>query len=196
MSALTSEPRSLAKGAVTIGPGHWSARRINRLIAMHSASTRYLEIGLGDGRTLERVRASQRWGVDPSPRFDTSDLPQGVRILEMSSDHFFQAAEALEEFHVIYIDGFHRFGQTYKDLRNSLARLAPDGSILIDDTVPCDEISGIPDQAVSLQRRRELGMRGSPWHGDVWKVVVAIAVLHPELEFRTIMGSGNPQTLV
>lgn len=196
MSVPSPLLRSLARDPATVGAGHWAARRINRLLAMHPVPTRYLEIGLAKGLTLECVNASARWGIDPSPRFNTSDLPPGVRIFASASDDCFGARDPLGEFHVIYIDGLHHFGQTYRDLVNSLAHLAPNGSILIDDTVPCDEISGIPDQALSLQRRRELGMVGTPWHGDVWKAVAAIAALHPRLEFRTIVGSDNPQTLV
>jgi hypothetical protein len=196
MSQPAPELRRLERGPVVIGPGHWSARRINRLLAAYPAPHSYLEIGLSMGLTFERVSAQVRWGVDPSPRFDTEFLPAGVQIFVKSSDHFFETTRPATRFDVVYIDGLHQFRQVYRDLLNSIAHLAPRGSVLIDDTVPCDEVSAIPDQRRSLMRRAELGCAGTPWHGDVWKAVVAIAQLHPELDFRTIIGSGNPQTLV
>ena len=54
----------------------------------------------------------------------------------------------------------------------------------------------MPDLRASLARRSELGLEDQPWQGDVWKLVVHVARHHPELEFRTILGSGNPQTLL
>lgn len=196
MSDSIPQLRRLATSAPPIGPRCWAARRINRLLARHAPHPRYLEIGLGAGLTLECVAARTRWGVDPSPRFDTSDLPEGVRILECTSDSFFETLDGTAEFDVVFVDGLHVFQQAYRDVLHSLRHLATSGSILIDDTVPCDEVSGIPDQDASIRRRRELGLTGTPWHGDVWKVVVAIATLHPELEYRTIVGSGNAQTLL
>ena len=68
--------------------------------------------------------------------------------------------------------------------------------LLIDDTVPSDEFSAIPDQEASYRAREEAGLEGRPWHGDVWRVVMLLDRHHPELEWRTIVDEGNPQTLV
>jgi hypothetical protein len=70
------------------------------------------------------------------------------------------------------------------------------GVILIDDTVPIDEYSAIPDQEASYLARDGAGLEGRPWHGDVWRVVMLLDRHHPELEWRTIIDNGNPQTLV
>jgi hypothetical protein len=67
---------------------------------------------------------------------------------------------------------------------------------LIDDTVPSDEFSAIPDQDASYRARDAAGLEGRPWHGDVWRVVMLLDRHHPELEWRTIIDGGNPQTLV
>jgi hypothetical protein len=113
----------------------------------------------------------------------------------VTSDRFFEELDEGAQFDVIFIDGLHTFEQTYRDLVNALTHMH-DGAILIDDTVPCDEVSAIPDQAASLARRRALGLEERPWHGDVWKLVACLA-RHPRgLDFRTIVGSGNPQTLI
>jgi hypothetical protein len=176
-------------------PGSWSARRINVLVRRLPGPVRYLEIGVYEGGTLENIVANSRWGVDPVPRFDTSRLPDNVEFFEGTSDEFFLQLERSIAFDVVFIDGWHTFEQAYRDLINAFSHI-DDGVVLVDDTVPCDEVSAIPDQRQSLARRRELGLSGGPWYGDVWKVVVCLARHHPELDYRTIIGSGNPQTLV
>jgi hypothetical protein len=157
---------------------------------------RYLEIGVNLGRTIENVNVvGQRWGVDPNPQFDLSRLPKGLEIFALTSDEFFAQLGPDERFDVVFIDGLHTFEQTYTDLLNTLAH-QDEGAVLIDDTVPCDDVSAMPDMAASFAKRQEMGLDGLPWHGDVWKVVACVARHHEDLEFRTIMGSGNPQTLL
>lgn len=174
-----------------------SAGRVNALLHGLPRARSYLEIGVEHGFTLENVDVEQRWGVDPAPTFDLSRLPKGVRFFKETSDEFFQQLEQGTCFDVVFLDGLHTFEQTYKDLLNTLAHLR-EGAVLIDDTVPFDEVSAMPDQRASLAKRSELGLEGLWWHGDVWKIVVCIARHHPELEFRTILGprSENPQTLL
>ena len=177
------------------GTRPWSPRRVNAVLRMLSRPARYLEIGVDEGRTLENISATERWGVDPSPKFDTGRLPEGTRFVPVTSDEFFASAEGAQHFDVVFLDGLHTFEQTYQDLLNSFNLTGPVG-VLVDDTVPYDEVSAMPDVLASLARRRELGLPGWFWHGDVWKVVVCIARHHLDLSFRTIVGSGNPQTLV
>ena len=173
-----------------------SVRRLNRLLGLMSLPTTYLEIGVLKGITLENVRSATRVGVDPHPKFNTKRLPPNLKFFSETSDEFFAHLDAQEKFDLIFLDGLHTHGQTYKDLTNSLAHLNVDGAILLDDTVPSDEVSAIPNQAESYQRRRELGLTDRPWHGDVWKVVWILKNLHPELGWGTITDRGNPQTLV
>ena len=47
-----------------------------------------------------------------------------------------------------------------------------------------------------MQYRSALGDDDLSWHGDTFKVVFALHDFHPGLNYRTIVGSGNPQTLV
>lgn len=192
----TGQPRVLLPKPPRAGAAQlWSPRRINALFRGLPCAGRYLEIGVESGFTLENIEVDARWGVDPAPRFDLSRLPRRVEFFEGTSDEFFQQLGHDTDFDVAFIDGLHTFEQTYKDLLNTLAHLR-DGAVLLDDTVPSDEISAIPDQRASLARRRELGLDGRPWHGDVWKLVVCVARHLPELDFRTILGTDNPQTLL
>jgi hypothetical protein len=189
-------PRKLAPSPV-LGHGGHSARRINRLLEAIPGAERYLEIGLEAGYTFESVYAQVRWGVDPRPRFDVKHLPVGVHVAVTTSDEFFGHLEPEESFDVVFLDGLHTFRQTYRDLVNA-CRVCPEGAIIIDDVVPFDEVSAMPNQEESLQMRSRRGLGSSPylWHGDVFRVILCIREYHPELSFRTLVGADNPQTLV
>ncbi len=172
-----------------------SARRINRLFDGLPGAVRYLEIGLEFGYTFKNVQAPVRWGVDPNPRFDIKRLPTGTHVAVMTSDEFFEDIDPCASFDVVFIDGLHTFRQTYRDLMNAL-RVCPRGVILIDDVVPSDEVSAIPDREKSFRERSLRGLTGYPWHGDVFRVLLCVKAHHPELSFRTIVGMDNPQALV
>lgn len=194
--ASKMRPRRLAPSPSPDHSGH-SARRINALLQAMPSANRYLEIGLEEGYTFENVSAPIRWGVDPRPRFDLSHLPAGAHVAVSTSDEFFESLTAEDSFDVIFLDGLHTFRQTYRDLVNA-CQVCPQGVILIDDVVPADEISAMPDQEKSLRERSRRGLEGSPflWHGDIFRVVLCVRQHHPELSFCTLVGAGNPQTLV
>jgi len=179
----------------TAAPG-WSPRRINRLITALDAKS-YLEIGVQEGHTLWAVNSKRRTGVDPVFRFDATkvDLPN-VTLLEVSSDRFFRELGPDQQFDVIFIDGLHTFEQTYRDLCNSLLHVSPRSVLLLDDTWPSDVFSSLRDQDRARSLRAGSGSADQSWHGDVFKVVFAIHDFHFGLNYRTITGSGNPQTLV
>ena len=174
---------------------NWSARRINTLYQAMDFAQAYLEVGLFTGMTFQDVQLPTRVGVDPAPKFSLADLPKGVSVHAVTSDEYF-AANPDANFDLVFLDGLHTFRQTYTDLINAL-RTCPDGPILIDDTVPSDEVSAIPDQEESRRERSRRGWSGFPWHGDVFKVILCVHDAHPELSVRTIDdGSGNPQSVV
>ena len=70
------------------------------------------------------------------------------------------------------------------------------GPALIDDTVPDSAETALPDLDEALAAAPAAGDLSGRWHGDVWKVVAALALHHPELSLRTIVEVGNCQTLV
>jgi len=173
--------------------GNWSVRRINSLHTALPHLQNYLEIGLAKGRTFEHVTLPNRVGVDPNPQFNVDSLPARTSVFVATSDEFF--ASVSDTFDVVFLDGLHTYQQTYRDLLAALG-VTPTGVILVDDVVPSDEASALPDEAVSLATRRRLGLPGKKWHGDVFRMVMCLVDHHPELAFRTIVGSGNEQLLV
>lgn len=189
----TGRPRRLLSAPAT-SRTTWSARRINAVRRRVPGMTRYLEIGVQYGRTLEQVEFPLRVAVDPEPRFDRTHLPAGVHVHPCTSDAYFAEFARPDSFDLVFVDGLHEFRQTYRDVLNAL-RVCPDGPILIDDVVPHDATSALADQEVSLAERRRLGLPGRFWHGNVYLVVVALHRFHPELHLRTL-GQDNPQTLL
>lgn len=177
--------------------GDHSARRINKLIEAVPQWVRYLEIGVLFGTTIENVRAPERWGVDPQPQFDINHLPRGVIIVPKTSDEFFGDLAPEQQFDLVFVDGLHTFRQAYRDVINGL-QVCQNGLILLDDVVPCDQASAIPDYVEAMTEARRLSLERPPevWHGDVFRVLHCIVRYHPELSFRTIVGPDNPQAVI
>jgi len=174
-----------------------SARRINRIAALVNAQ-RYLEIGVAHGRTFRNVTIGAKVGVDPKFRFDLESLRRAGSVFhEMTSDEYFRSHAGLAKFDLIFLDGLHQFRQSFRDFCNSLL-CAHDGTIwVIDDVVPSDVYSAWPVMHESLDFRRRSGDDARRvWHGDVFKLVFAIHDFFPMLSYATVVGSGNPQTLV
>lgn len=173
-----------------------SARRINAL-AGRLGARRYLEIGVHEGRTFLGVEVPERVGVDPRFAFDTAAVANDTTVLHaMTSDRFFAEAAGTGPFDIVFIDGLHVFEQVVRDLTNTLAWTGWRSAILIDDTVPSDVFSTHRVQQEALRMRREAGGQSLDWHGDVFKIPFLIHDFFPVLDYRTITGADNPQTLV
>lgn len=173
---------------------NWSARRINAIAKLNSAQ-HYLEIGVNEGQTFVDVEIEHKDAVDPDFKFDISKhASDKVRFFETTSDAFF-TSDKPKQYDVIMIDGLHTFEQTFRDLLCSLRFAHAKTVWLIDDTVPSDVFSAIPKQGVCYKERQQAGLGGWQWHGDVFKMVPAIHDFLPTLDYATLIGSGNPQTM-
>jgi hypothetical protein len=177
-------------------PVNHSVRRIKTLAEALNAQS-YLEIGVNRGVTFLNVPIMQKTAVDPKFLFDTTLITDSNVVLkEMTSDDFFSTLPTTQKYNIIFIDGLHTFEQTYRDLCNSLLHANDRTVFLIDDTKPNDVYSSFPHQRKAVNYRRQAGGVGPQWHGDVFKVIFALHDFHPGLNYRTIVGSGNSQTLV
>jgi hypothetical protein len=121
---------------------------IQHFAKKHNYKT-YLEIGCENNETFNYVSCPFKIGVDPN---------SGGNI-RLTSDEFFKYNT--QRFDLIFIDGLHYYDQVSLDLKNSLRFLNDNGTILIHDMLPNNEI----EQIVPLTPF----MRG-PWTGDVWKL--------------------------
>lgn len=174
-----------------------SANRLNIISSKMRKATTYLEVGVQHGLTFRDVALPFRWGVDPVPKFNVRRLQSGCKFSSVTSDIFFDELNKDVFFDLIFLDGLHEWKQTYRDLMNSLTHLNENGVILIDDVVPDDEYSAVPDLNESIRIKKQLGIGNTRWQGDVFKVLLAIINLHPELGLCVIgEETNNAQALV
>ncbi len=188
-------PRTLVANP-ELAEGTHSSARINRYVHALASATSYLEIGVEHGYTLEAVQLPRRFAVDPRPGFSLRSLPSGLTVDPTTSDRFFDALDDEVRFDIVFIDGLHTYRQTYRDLINTLLHIGPRSVIIIDDVVPSDEISSMADPEAATReraRRRESDVR---WHGDVFRVIPILRDHHPELQYRTVVGGDNEQTVL
>jgi hypothetical protein len=113
-----------------------------------------------------------------------------------TSDTFFSWNKT--RFDVIFLDGLHTFEQTWQDLKNAMKVCNPSGLIILDDTVPCDEFSGNPEALEAYRLRESAGFPNyGAWHGDVYKVILALADLKlNSLRYATLLDLYNPKTVL
>jgi hypothetical protein len=116
----------------------------------------YLEIGLGDGKHFNAVKAEQKIGVDPEYGFESN-------VYGTTSDAFFEwyskecSKDVGHKFDLIFIDGLHHANQVERDIVNSWKCLNKGGTILIHDIKPPSFESHI------VPRKSKI------WCGDVWR---------------------------
>ncbi|MFI3155438.1 MAG: class I SAM-dependent methyltransferase [Methylococcaceae bacterium] len=190
MNELPNSPVEPARGI------NHTARRVNILGKSLNAET-YLEIGVLNGDSLFSVDIKNRTGVDPHFAFDKSKVSDpNINLAEETSDRFFSMLPHSTKYDIVFIDGLHTFEQTYRDFCNSLLHSNRRTVFIIDDVRPNDVYSTLPNWEKACQMRREHNSYDGSWHGDVFKVIFALHDFHPALNYRTIIDSGNPQTLV
>ena len=171
-----------------------TVRRLNHLID-RLGLTSYLEIGLGNGGTFDGVKAPYKIGVDPHPWNPTVSELEGVHILT-SDEYFSRHWDDAVRFDLILLDGLHTAEQTYRDFVNSIHYAHARTIWLIDDVIPSDAFSAIPDHSEALrQRKAATGIEGGAWHGDVYKTVWMIKAFHTNMVVRTFW-KQQPQSLV
>lgn len=148
---------------------------------------RYLEIGVHTGTVLLNLRACRRVGVDPQKRIRRRQLvirPRLWRTMtfhEKRSDEFFADLDRDTRFDVIFIDGFHSYGQALKDVESSLRHLAPEGVVMLHDCSPPSAAAASPDPASVPE-----GDRGAGWCGDVWKAIVHLRATRADLHVEVL----------
>ena len=187
-----------------------SAGLINSLINLRNGQ-RYLEIGVRAGDTFFNIEAPRKVAVDPDFAFAPADhAKDGAYYYPLTSDDFFETfpsrpeagrfrdADGVVRWDVIFIDGLHTFEQSYRDFENSLRHSHADTIWIIDDTIPSDPYSSLPDMDLCFKYREHIGLTDQSWHGDVYKTIFAIYERHPEIAYCTIGNTGahNPQTIL
>jgi hypothetical protein len=141
----------------------------------------YVEIGVWEGASLRLARpGTTAIGIDPSPRV-TSGLPGHIRLVQETSDRFFEHRDLRRELggrsvELAFVDGMHQFEFVLRDFMNLEACSAKDALILIHDCYPRD--------AASSERNPTPGT--DFWTGDVWRALIALRRHRPDLEVVTL----------
>ena len=137
---------------------------INTLIKKYGYK-KYLEIGVNTpsqpGYNWTGVVCELKHGVDPN--VDTT--------FRMTSDDFF--AQNKETYDIIFIDGLHIYKQVVRDIENGLNCLSDNGTIVVHDCNPLEEITQREERA------------SDAWHGSTWRSIVQLR-MRDDISIQTI----------
>lgn len=171
---------------------------INRYISRYGFQN-YLEIGVSEGETFEKINAPLKHAVDTQFKYNfTEKMTDKSHYFQKSSDEYFLSDERLSEIDIVYLDGLHTFEQTLKDLLNVCAHSRHRALIIIDDVDPIDWFSSLNDQSETYKYRREhLGERiHYAWNGDVFKLIPFVHDFLPSFDYVSFRADGALRTMV
>lgn len=128
---------------------------INFLIKKFNFSD-YLEIGVRNPNdNFNKIEIPNKDGVDPDPYVPCK--------YQMPSDEFFRY-HISKKYDIIFIDGFHSYGQSLKDIKNSLEALNDGGFIVVHDCNPPSEFF--------IRSYEQFLKDNAGWTGDVFKSII------------------------
>ena len=149
--------------------------RINR----HLRPRTYLEIGVSRGDSLACVLPETRvLGIDPQPNLP-GEPPANVALYRETSDEFFAKHDPRAELggaplELAFIDGMHHFEFALRDFVNVERACSRSSVILMHDCYPLDERTARREQVTGF------------WSGDIWRLMLLLRTLRPDLTVRTI----------
>lgn len=140
--------------------------------------SRYLEIGVAEGRTLPRVRADAAVGVDPFPKVLPDEIPESIKLHEEPSSGYFASDRPSREgpFDVVFVDGLHLWESALADVLHAFANLKRGGFVVVDDVLPSGAWEGerAASYADAVAQARAAGYPLISWMGDVWRAIYAL----------------------
>lgn len=161
-------------------------QRLHKLLAPEV----YLEIGVQRGHSL-RFAKSRTIGIDPAMHVSEAALRRKpwVKLYHTTSDAFFtehDAAPTLEgrRLGLAFIDGLHLFEQVLRDFIHIERWSSPETVIAVHDVVP-------PDVASTGRTPH-----GGVWVGDVWKLVLCLALYRPDLTLDVLAAPPSGLLLI
>lgn len=163
--------------------------RLNKLAAIVNAK-KYLEVGVQQGLTFNKVTVDYKVAVDPFFRFDYKKIGSEKCIFyEKTSDDFFINDIGVEKFDLIFLDGLHTYDQTLRDFILSLTCSHDKTVWLIDDVAPTGYLSACPNSNFYKAARRLV--KQPSWMGDVFKVIYTIHDFFPQFNYATFPEHGQ-----
>jgi hypothetical protein len=153
--------------------------RVLARIHRHLRPRTYLEIGVSRGDSLACVLPETRvLGIDPQPNLP-GEPPANARIYRETSDGFFTKYDPRAELggaplELAFIDGMHHFEFALRDFVNVERACSRGSVILMHDCYPLDERTARREQVTGF------------WSGDIWRLMLLLRTLRPDLTVRTI----------
>jgi hypothetical protein len=148
-------------------------------VQQHLRPRTYVEIGVRFGTSLQlALPGTTCVGIDPAAEL-RYPVPRRAEVFNMTSDDFFATHDLHEVLggrpvDVAFIDGMHWFEYALRDFANIEAACAPGSVVFLHDCYPIDEESAARERSTKL------------WSGDVWKTILALRDLRPDLEVVTL----------
>ena len=147
----------------------------------------YLEIGSRSGTSIAH-RSCNFVAVDPefAVTADVFNSARQMHFMQQTSDAFF-ASGFLGKLGIVpdfaFVDGMHLFEFALRDFINAEAAMAPAGLIALHDVCPYDHGMAL----------REATPEEAPfaWTGDVWKTIVILKELRPDLQIDVLSASST-----
>lgn len=165
-------------------------RRLHELLKPET----YVEIGLGDGRSLSLTGPKTvAIGVDPyKGRWELLNYssPYGsTTLFPLASDDFFSQKDLRNIFgkdtiDLAFIDGLHHFDQVLKDFINLERYAGKNSMILMHDCLPVSPIIASRERNTAF------------WTGDVWRIIPCLKTFRPDLRVITIPTKPSGLTVV
>lgn len=112
--------------------GHLHYKEIINYFVNKYGYKSYLELGLRDiNNTFVHVNCVEKESVDINAYCGATHI--------MTTDQFFETVGKEKTWDIIFIDADHEKTQVLKDFENSLERLNPNGTIIMDDINPTED---------------------------------------------------------
>ena len=179
-------------------PSDWTPgptiRRLNRLATVTGAET-YLQLGWLDHAAFTRVDVAHRDIVDVEFRFDVrSYRNQGAQFYEVSLEEFLTWFAKGRTYDLVLLDQQHDWRDALDKVRTVFRSAAHDRTVVVlDHVLPANGIPA-PRKGQPAERGAAESSESSP--SDLYKTVLAIRDLNPELDFRTVATHGEAQTVI
>jgi hypothetical protein len=133
---------------------------LNALVS-HRGYRSYLEIGVRNpADNFDLIDCAVKRSVDPGLEFRQNPVD-----FVMTSDQFFDhwaSKGGGEGFDLIFIDGWHRADQCWRDVCNALRFLNPGGAVVVHDVLP-------PAKRFAREEFHRDLQANTLWNGTTWK---------------------------
>lgn len=146
----------------------------------------YVEIGSRTGTSIAH-RSCSFVAIDPVFQIeaDVFNSSHQMHFIQQTSDAFF-ASGFFEKLGILadfaFIDGMHQFEFALRDFINLEKVMASDGLVFLHDVCPYDH---------SMAGREPSADMPGAWTGDVWKTIVILTELRPDLRVEVLNAAST-----